>query len=289
MISYEELSQVFDMDNPLTLEYFELCSEDSAEEFVHKHHILPKSLFPDHRTSPWNIVKINYKQHVKAHEILPLICLVEKHKHKMVNAYFMLRKSLGCAIEDQSVYDELKRMQRESKFGSKNPMYGKSPSPETRAKTSKATKGRKKPDTMRERLSIAKTGTKMPRDAVERSAAKHRGRKASEEHRRKLSVAQTGRKHSEDTKRKQAEWHKGRPRPKEVVVKFTETKRLAYEARFRGYLASIGLCLVGEYVGMSKQSVFRCRCCDTIFRRKPTSIKHMKNCPNCKVELNDKT
>lgn len=283
MISYEELSLVFDMDNPLTLEYFELCSKDTEEpKYCHKHHILPKSIYPEFRLSEWNIVKLTYKDHYRAHELLPFICLHEVDRYKMANAWTMMGRFKAVVDADEGLWEHLYKLQVESKLGANNPMYGKSPSVETRAKASKSLTGLRKPELMKQRLAIAKTGTKMPREGVEKSAAAHRGKVPTAEARENMRNSQLGRKHSEDTKRKQSEWHKGRPRTPEVIEKRRATILGKSLKKFLDYLAAnTKLIMLGSFVKMQDSVLLRCALCTHEFVRQPMRIKRYPNCPKC--------
>lgn len=81
--------------------------------------------------------------------------------------------------------EEHKQKLAASKTGVKNPLYNKTPSKETLLKRSLALKGKKKPDSFKEKMSII-----------------HKGKIISEETREKLRNANLGKKHSEETKEK---------------------------------------------------------------------------------------
>ncbi len=48
------------LDNKYTKWYLELVSKNSNNDYVERHHILPKCLFPEYKRSCWNIVKLQY-------------------------------------------------------------------------------------------------------------------------------------------------------------------------------------------------------------------------------------
>jgi hypothetical protein len=50
----------------LILEY-RLCESD---EYTEKHHILPKSVFPEFENEDWNIIELKYEDHINAHLFL---------------------------------------------------------------------------------------------------------------------------------------------------------------------------------------------------------------------------
>lgn len=157
MISYEELSLVFDMNNPLTLEYFEICNNDTNEpKYFEKHHILPKSMFKEFVKCGWNLVNLSYRNHYRAHEILPFICIQKPHIAKMSYAW-----AITCYTKDTSkfidvaLYEQLKILQKTPKSketrskmsasctGELNHNYNKKLSDETRAKMSDSRRGEK--------------------------------------------------------------------------------------------------------------------------------------------------
>lgn len=81
----------FDKTNPLFDEYIYICSTNTAEEtHFHKHHILPRSMFPEHEKTLLNIVNLTYIDHYRVHEILPNICLYAEDVVKMTTALWML-------------------------------------------------------------------------------------------------------------------------------------------------------------------------------------------------------
>jgi hypothetical protein len=111
MISYEELSLVFDMDNPLTLEYFEICDKHTDEpKYFEKHHILPKSMFKEYRLSKFNIVRLTYQDHYIIHEILPFICLQKRHQQQMIYAWNRLLNSKSGLVTSKEIYAELRML-----------------------------------------------------------------------------------------------------------------------------------------------------------------------------------
>lgn len=130
MLSYEELSEVFDMDNPMTLEYFELVDSDCEQvKYTETHHILPRSMFPEYDKEPWNLVRLTYQQHYRAHEILPFICRKDEHRKSMISAWVITCGTRSGVVVNADQYAELKRMQSdmmsERTRGEKNYFYGK--------------------------------------------------------------------------------------------------------------------------------------------------------------------
>jgi hypothetical protein len=129
MITYEMIKDVFDLDNPLTLEYFELCSTPyEGNEYSEKHHILPKSMFPDFVKCKWNLVRLTAKQHYMAHYYLKDIVLSDENKSKMLQAWVVVCKftRFQDSIENHAYqYAKAKEEQALRLSGKGNPMYGK--------------------------------------------------------------------------------------------------------------------------------------------------------------------
>lgn len=195
MISYEELSKVFDMDNPLTLEYFELC--DTLSDVGEVHHILPRSMFPEYIKALWNLVKISHRDHYKAHEILPQIVINDNHKTSMLRAWYMMCSMTNGEYIDSVKYEELRldfsRRQSARFSGEKHPQFGKPRSQTTKRK-----------------LSIACLGRKDSLETVERKRAKSLGRTHSQESRKKMSESMSGLPKSEAHKKKLSDSITGR-------------------------------------------------------------------------------
>ena len=53
-------------------EYVKFCLDNKydGEEYSELHHILPRSQFPEFEKSEWNIIRLQYLNHITAHEIL---------------------------------------------------------------------------------------------------------------------------------------------------------------------------------------------------------------------------
>lgn len=174
-------------------EYFSLCAAEHMGK-GHKHHILPKSIWPEFTKCSWNIVKLSYRQHYRAHEILAQVCLVAKDKERMLHAWhFMATDKKNKDFIDADMFDKLcvarSKALSESQIGMRF-------SDERKANISKSLKGRKVSDEFREVLRKAMT--------VERKAEisrQHKGKIISEEARRKQSLSRTGKKMSEEAKK----------------------------------------------------------------------------------------
>ena len=58
------------LDNKYSKWYMELVSKDCNDDYVERHHILPKSLYPEFTKCKWNIVKLSARKHFIAHMLL---------------------------------------------------------------------------------------------------------------------------------------------------------------------------------------------------------------------------
>ena len=138
-----------------------------------------------------------------------------------------------------------------SRMGEKHPLYGVSPSKETRKKQSLVMKGRfvgdKNPmykqthtEENRKKISDRHKGVPKTEEHKRKIAEANKGKVNSEETRRKISEANKGNKiwlgktHTEETKRKISEKNKGRPAPNKGVPHSEETKmKLSIAAKNR--------------------------------------------------------
>ena len=187
--------------------------------YCEKHHILPKSIFPDLKNDPNNIVVLTAKEHFLAHLLLAKI-----YGGKMIFAassmanngkytgrkYQWLKEGLSKYLSEtrtgsgnpafgKPISDENRRKRIATRTGMPSPKKGKPISEETKRKISEVTKGERNPfygktHTLetKKRISEAKIGIPSGR----------KGYKMSDETKKKLSIASTGRKVSEETKQK---------------------------------------------------------------------------------------
>ena len=139
-----------------------------------------------------------------------------------------------------------------SRMGEKHPLYGVSPSKETRKKQSLVMKGRfvgdKNPmykqthtEENRKKISDRHKGVPKTEEHKRKIAEANKGKVASEETRKKISEANKGKQssflgktHTEETKKKISEKNKGRPAPNKGVPHSEETKmKLSIAAKNR--------------------------------------------------------
>lgn len=170
-----------------TDKYFELLVESDVGE---KHHILPRSIYPEHASEKWNLIRLSYTNHYKVHELLPY--MVEgAGKYKMLCAWNLICGITKGKFVDVDRYVELKLQHVEmcsgennvcfNRVGDKHPLFGKSHSQETKDKMRKSHENE------------------------------------SEETRRRKSESRKGKKHEQYVKDKIAASRIGKPRPKHVT------------------------------------------------------------------------
>lgn len=198
------------------------CPEIGA--YRERHHILPRSIFPEHADAPWNLRELSGADHFKAHYLL---FKALPNVPQAVYAWRMLwaNRFKQLPIEMLEAYAE--------EYATAKAAWSRlrrawSPTPETRAKMSASAKVKVFSETHRANMSRSKMGhvvteeTKrkigdaqrgIPRgprdpDAVKATADKLRGRKQTPE---QVRAAQEGRARrgprvvSEETKRKMRE------------------------------------------------------------------------------------
>lgn len=128
MLSRDLWQNVFN-DSEVTKEYFEVCSRvtDSKESEVH--HILPVSIFPQYVKASWNLVRLSYQNHYKAHELLPWMCISYEHLSSMLSAWSLIHSTREDLVVDAEMYAKLKSAQAKAMSikmsGDKNYFYGK--------------------------------------------------------------------------------------------------------------------------------------------------------------------
>jgi len=146
------------LDNKYSKVYYRIVhnAKQNVNEYFERHHIIPKCL--DGELSPSNIVKLTAREHFICH--LLLIKMVDdKHKSKLVYAawqlgrkgniksrqYEYLKKQLSESYRGRKRKPfsvEWKNNMSLSKIGSKNNMYGKTHTNETKSLISKKRKGK---------------------------------------------------------------------------------------------------------------------------------------------------
>lgn len=113
------------------LKYLDLCQKPyDGVEYSEKHHILPKSLFPEFKNESWNLIKLKYDDHITAHIYLAKFTDLDKMK---------------CALafmKWSNVEDKINFLKSGYFKGSNNPAC----QPGVGEKISKAKTGKSRPD-----------------------------------------------------------------------------------------------------------------------------------------------
>lgn len=167
-------------------------------EYGQKHHILPKSLYPDKKNDPKNIVKLSYREHYVCHWLLTKIYPCKE----MTYAFYLM----NCYQNKMYINSHAFQMSRKA-FNEIN--RGKRLSDETKTKMSEAKKGKHLSEETKKKLSEASKWQKNP----------NFGKHHSDEIKKKISdILKTkmnneknpfyGRHHSEETKKKMSESRK---------------------------------------------------------------------------------
>ena len=159
--------------------------------YVEGHHTFPISIFGKNK----RIVYLTSREHYIAHALLERVCIkrygLENWKtKKMTYAFWCLnnQKSKNNYLNSY-LYEQSKL--NFSKLHSER-MFNNILSEETKKKIGMGNKGKIRTEEQRKKLSIAKTGTKMPKEAVEISKQKNTGKRRTQEQRDRMSKAQKG-------------------------------------------------------------------------------------------------
>lgn len=129
----EDKIRKYKIHNELALkEYLKLTSVSNIDKSIYceMHHILPKSMFPEYRSCKWNLVRLDFEQHKKAHELLLHIF----NNGEMKRAYLFINRS--------NLNDRIRHMCSGAFTGNKNPAKRKS----VREKIRNSKLGKSRPD-----------------------------------------------------------------------------------------------------------------------------------------------
>lgn len=180
---------------PETDKYFDLLVESDVGE---KHHILPRSMYPEYILEKWNIIKLSYANHYKVHELLPY--MVEgTDKYKMLHAWNLICGVTRGAFVDVDRYSELKSQHAEmccgennvcfNRVGDKHPLFGKSHSEETRDRMRNSHKNQS--EQTRKRKSESRKGKKHEQYVKDKIAASKIGKPRPQHVKDALSLARS--------------------------------------------------------------------------------------------------
>jgi hypothetical protein len=101
-LSLEEALENHDpfLVNKYTKWYLSLVSSDSDDAYTEKHHILPRSLFPEYKNCKWNIVKLSARKHFMAHMLLCKMLAKNNNNYgKMLSAAMRMK----CCNKSQQI------------------------------------------------------------------------------------------------------------------------------------------------------------------------------------------
>ena len=118
------------------IEYYINTDLTYSDVYCENHHICPKSMFPEYRTSKWNIVRLPFDDHVEAHRLL---CMIFQ-TGEMKRAYSFISR--------QNLTEKIKFMTKGAFTGDNNPSKRK----DVREKISKNKKGKKRPDLLNQKF-----------------------------------------------------------------------------------------------------------------------------------------
>jgi len=143
------------LSHDLYVEYVNIIKTSPKTKNTEKHHILPRSIFPEFKNDPDNLVELDVIDHLLAHRVL-----AKTQDHRMILAFFMMftyehKRYASLSEEQQQVVlhekaiarqamRQVKKVQMKGKYdGEDNPFYGKSHSDKTKKAISNAHKGKK--------------------------------------------------------------------------------------------------------------------------------------------------
>ena len=195
-------------------------------EYGQKHHILPKSLYPQYKNTKANIVKLTYREHYICHWLLTKI----RPCQEMYNAFWRMNCCQNNLYFNSYAYSEIRQkiinlklgshLSEETKKKMSESLTGRKFSEEHCQKISNANKNRVVTDETKKKISDGNKGKKLSEETKKKISEKGKGRIVTEQTKQKLSVANKGKntgkvsplkgkKLSEETKKKISEAKKG--------------------------------------------------------------------------------
>lgn len=158
--------------------YEQLTSTSSNEDYVEKHHIVPKSIIPNN-----NLVALSLRQHYIAHLLL-IRCVNPKYRKKMLYAITAMKMRTAKGIKFNSrVFEKLKI---EANIARSIALKGRTHSEEAKAKIKAKRALQITTEETRAKMSIARKGRKQSPEAIKKTRAANLGSKRSEETKKKL-------------------------------------------------------------------------------------------------------
>lgn len=143
------------LSDDLYNEYINIIKTPPKTENTEKHHILPRSVFPEFSSDPENLIELDTMDHMLAHRTL-----AKTGTHEMILAFFMMfacdyRRYSSLSKEDREIvlFERVnarkamrivKKEQMKGKYdGENNPFYGKTHSDDFKKKIGAIHKGKK--------------------------------------------------------------------------------------------------------------------------------------------------
>lgn len=220
------------IDNEYARQYVDLINKrletEPKDQYFEGHHSVPKSFGGVNS----KIVKLTYKEHLKAHWLLTKFIVGKFERSAALGLSYTAsigkNKKRGKVIEDLT--DEILQIFHEAKVAAKN----KGLSEETKAKMRKP----KSEETKAKMKEAAKSRKPVSEEARRKMSEKRKGVKKgpqSPEHIAKRAAARRGQKHTEESKALMSAKLKGKKMSPEAISKREETKR---RKRLEAYLLS---------------------------------------------------
>lgn len=157
-------------------EYIKIIDTQPTSTYTEKHHILPKSLFPEFENEVSNLVDLDFVDHLRAHEVL-----TKTNEPKMYFAFFMMASTTKEEFESLSDLEKfdmyklyakareetikLKSEWGKSRVGKLNNFYGKRQTDYAKKIASETHKGKKL--SAEHTISFGQAQTGVPKRKVE--------------------------------------------------------------------------------------------------------------------------
>jgi hypothetical protein len=127
-MDYSSLFNSFEINPHYLNRYlkFVLNCTPNLNNYTEEHHILPKSLFPDFKTDPRNLVRLTARQHFIAHWILSKVFIKYKQKCSMLKAFNRMTtvsKTNSGRLTVSSKLFELAKLANSTAMKLLNPMH----------------------------------------------------------------------------------------------------------------------------------------------------------------------
>jgi hypothetical protein len=179
--------------------------------FYEAHHIIPKCLGGDGKTSEWkwhpNIILLTPREHFICHKLL---CEIYPNQSKLIFAYWMMSNKPTRSSNTRNYnignreYERLRtkisELQHLNHIGTKR-------TDETKRKLSVAQRGKRSTDETKRKISDAQRGKPKSDETKRKMRLAKLGKSITEEHKQKISNATKGRIFTEEHKQKIREAH----------------------------------------------------------------------------------